>query len=106
MDKKTITYFKAEKRVKEMKSFYRFLIVYVTICCFLMAINFVSDRHEFWSIYPVLGLSLALAFKYARVFGWPGFGKDWEERKFYEENSRIIHISIWNCFNLTFIPSK
>lgn len=85
MDKKTITYLKAEKRVKEMKSFYRFLFVYVTICCFLMAINFVSDRHEFWSIYPVLGLSLALAFKYARVFGWPGFGKDWEERKFYEE---------------------
>ena len=72
-----------------MKSFYRFLFVYVTICCFLMAINFVSDRHEFWSIYPVLGLSLALAFKYARVFGWPGFGKDWEERKFYEEIEKI-----------------
>jgi hypothetical protein len=89
MDKKTITYLKAEKRVKEMKSFYRFLFVYVTICCFLMAINFVSDRHEFWSIYPVLGLSLALAFKYARVFGWPGFGKDWEERKFYEEIEKI-----------------
>ncbi|MEP7320727.1 MAG: 2TM domain-containing protein [Saprospiraceae bacterium] len=89
MDKKTLTYLKAEKRVKELKSFYRFLFIWASISCFLMALNFFSDRHEFWSIYPVLGLTLALAFKYARVFGWPGFGKDWEERMFYEELERI-----------------
>jgi hypothetical protein len=89
MDKKTLTYLKAEKRVKELKSFYRFLFIWAALSCFLMALNFVSNRHEFWSIYPVLGLSLALAFKYAKVFGWPGFGKDWEERMFYEELEKI-----------------
>lgn len=89
MDAKTLTYLKAEKRVKELKSFYRFMFIWAAISCFLMALNFVSDRHEFWSIYPVLGLTLALALKYARVFGWPGFGKDWEERMFYEELEKI-----------------
>ncbi len=89
MDKKTLTYLKAEKRVKELKSFYRFMFIWVAISCFLMALNFVSSRQEFWSIYPVLALSLVMAFKYARVFGWPGFGKDWEERLFYEELEKI-----------------
>ncbi len=89
MDKKTLTYLKAEKRVKELKSFYRFKFIWVAISCFLMALNFVSDRNQFWSIYPVLGLTLAMAIKYAKVFGWPGFGKDWEERLFYEELDKI-----------------
>jgi len=89
MDKNTVAYIKAEKRVKEVKSFYKVLFVMISISCFLMMMNFVTDRHEFWSIYPVMGLSLVVAFKYARVFGWPGFGKEWEEKQFYQELERI-----------------
>lgn len=89
MDKNTVAYIKAEKRVKEVKSFYKVLFVMVSIACFLMMMNFFTDRNDFWSIYPVLGLSLVVAFKYARVFGWPGFGKEWEEKQFYQELERI-----------------
>lgn len=89
MDKNTVAYIKAEKRVKEVKSFYKVLFVLISIACFLMLLNFVTDRKDFWSIYPVMALSLVVAFKYARVFGWPGFGKEWEEKQFYQELERI-----------------
>ncbi|MEP7266643.1 MAG: 2TM domain-containing protein [Saprospiraceae bacterium] len=89
MDKNTVAYIKAEKRVKEVKSFYKTLFMWLSVSCFLLALNFFTNRHEFWSIYPILGMSLGLAIKYARVFGWPGFGKEWEERQFYEELERI-----------------
>lgn len=88
-NKNTIAYIKAEKRVREVKSFYKFLFTAVSVSCFLMLLNFFTDRHDFWSIFPVLGLSLAVAIKYARVFGWPGFGKEWEEKQFYQELERI-----------------
>ncbi len=87
--RQTVSYLKAEKRVKEVKSFYRFLFIFVSISMFLMLLNFFTDRHEFWSIFPILVLALPVAFKYARVFGWPGFSKEWEERKFYEELEKI-----------------
>jgi len=89
MDKETVAFLKAEKRVKELKSFYRFLFIWIIISCFLMAMNLATGDREFWSIFPVMGMGLGVMFKYVRVFGWPGFGKDWEERKFYEELERI-----------------
>ncbi|MDZ4710315.1 MAG: 2TM domain-containing protein [Saprospiraceae bacterium] len=89
MDKETVAFLKAEKRVKELKSFYRFLFIWIIISCFLMAMNLATGDREFWSIFPVMGMGLGVMIKYVRVFGWPGFGKDWEERKFYEELERI-----------------
>lgn len=89
MDKETVAFLKAEKRVKELKSFYRFLFIWIIISCFLMALNLATSPGEFWSIFPVLGMGLGVMIRYVRVFGWPGFGKDWEERKFYEELERI-----------------
>lgn len=89
MDKETVAFLKAEKRVKEIKSFYRFLFIWIIISCFLMAMNLATGAGEFWSIFPVMGMGLGVMIKYVRVFGWPGFGKDWEERKFYEELERI-----------------
>lgn len=89
MDKETVAFLKAEKRVKEIKSFYRFLFIWIIISCFLMGLNLATGDREFWSIFPVMSIGLAVMIKYVRVFGWPGFGKDWEERKFYEELERI-----------------
>lgn len=89
MDKETVAFLKAEKRVKELKSFYRFMFIWIIVSCFLMAMNLATGDREFWSIFPVLGMGLGVMIKYVRVFGWPGFGKDWEERKFYEELERI-----------------
>ena len=89
MDKDTVTYLKAEKRVKEMKSFYRFLFTWIVLSSFFMALNLFSSPGDFWAIYPTLGIGLGVAIRYIRVFGWPGFGKEWEERKFYEEVERI-----------------
>jgi hypothetical protein len=89
MDRTNLTYLKAEKRVKEIKSFYRLLFIMMAIACFLMALNFFTDPREFWSIYPILSMALVVSFRYLRVFGFPGFGKDWEEKQFYQELERI-----------------
>lgn len=80
----------ARKRVKDIKSFYVHLVVYLAVNIFLILVNSGITRFGNWNLemsnfYTALFWGIGLAAHWASVFG-PGFflGKKWEERKIKE----------------------
>ncbi|MBC5842265.1 2TM domain-containing protein [Flavobacterium sp. F-380] len=74
-------YFRAKKRVEELKGFYGNLISYCCVIPFLIFINlkFSPQFHWFW--FSALGWGFGLTMHALQVFG---YGKNWEERKIQE----------------------
>jgi hypothetical protein len=78
-------YFRAQKRVKEIKGFYGNLTSYVIVNAFLIFINLKTDASNIWFIWPMLGWGIGVLVHGLRVFNiLPFLGKDWEERKMKE----------------------
>ncbi len=78
-------YFRAQKKVKEIKGFYSNLMSYIGVMTFLIFINLYNDRSNLWFIWPLLGWGLGVFFHAMRVFDFmPFLGKDWEDRKMNE----------------------
>lgn len=79
-------YFKAQKRVKEIKGFYIHLTIYCIVMPVIIFINlkFVPHFHWFW--FSLLGWGMGLFFHWLGIFGFNllGFGKKWEEKKIRE----------------------
>lgn len=60
------------------KKFKRHLIPYLAVNTFLVLINLITERHNFWAIYPILGWGLGLFFH-----GWSAYqteGDDYETK--------------------------
>lgn len=74
-------YFKAHKRVKELKEFYGNLASYCLVIPFLIFINLYTYPKFLWFFFPMLGWGIGLAFHAFSVFG---YGKSWEEKKIKE----------------------
>lgn len=75
---------KAKERVKTIKDFYDDVVKTVGIMIFLAAINFFTSNFP-WVIFPVIGMSIGLLFKYLRTYDKNVFlGKGWEDRKINE----------------------
>ncbi|MDR3024117.1 2TM domain-containing protein [Chryseobacterium sp.] len=74
-------YKRAQKRVKEMKSFYMNLISYCTVCSFLIFINLYTSSRNQWFWFPVLGWGIGVASHAFQVFG---VGESWQEKKIRE----------------------
>lgn len=74
----------ARKQAKKEKEFYGHLAIYLLVNTFLIVVNIMSSTGHFWFIYPLLGWGMGLAGHASEVFGVPGFGRDWEERKVRE----------------------
>ena len=74
-------YFKAKKRVNDIKGFYVHLFIYLITIPIIITVNlmFVPSFHWFW--FSVLGWGMGLFFHWLSVFGFQklGLGKDWEE---------------------------
>ena len=75
----------ATKRVHQLKSFYRHLIVYICVNLFLIVSAGISERKGFDEdgiYYPALFWGIGLLCHAISVFA-PNvfFGKEWEERK-------------------------
>lgn len=78
-------YFKAKKRVEEIKGFYGNLIAYVVVNIGLMVINLLTSPAYLWFFWPMLGWGIGVLFHGMKVFDFmPFFGKDWEEKKIKE----------------------
>lgn len=78
----------ARKRVKKIKSFYSNFASWIIFSVFFILLNvFTSDF--FWSIFPILGWGIGVAFQAIEVFGLPGFGRNWEERLLQKEMERM-----------------
>lgn len=78
-------YFKARKRVEEIKGFYGNLIAYILVNIGLMVINLLTSPAYLWFFWPMLGWGIGVVFHGLKVFNYmPFFGKDWEEKKIKE----------------------
>ncbi len=78
-------YFKARKRVEEIKGFYGNLIAYVVVNIGLMVLNLLTSPGYLWFFWPMLGWGIGVLFHGMKVFDFmPFFGKDWEEKKIKE----------------------
>ncbi|MBP6587362.1 MAG: 2TM domain-containing protein [Flavobacterium sp.] len=78
-------YFKARKRVEEIKGFYGNLIAYVVVNIGLMVLNLLTSPGYLWFFWPMLGWGIGVLFHGMKVFNYmPFFGKDWEEKKIKE----------------------
>lgn len=77
-------YLKAKRKVQNLRSFYRHLIVYISVNIFLFMINLVSDPGSWWFIYPLGGWGIGILIHGFSTFTDKNFGVDWEERKIKE----------------------
>jgi len=78
-------YFKAKKRVEEIKGFYGNLTAYIVVNIGLMILNLVTSQQYLWFFWPMGWWGLGVLFHGLKVFNYmPFFNKDWEERKIKE----------------------
>lgn len=78
-------YYKAKKRVEDIKGFYHNLLSYVIVIPFLIFINLYTSPHYHWFWFPLFGWGVGLTIHGFTVFGYNAiFGRDWEERKIKE----------------------
>lgn len=78
-------YFKAKKRVEEIKGFYGNLLAYIVVNVFLLIINLVTSPEYLWFFWPMLGWGVGVFLHGMKVFNYlPFFGADWEEQKIKE----------------------
>ncbi|GAB0154842.1 histidine kinase [Chryseobacterium sp. Alg-005] len=80
-DNSNEAYEKAQKRVKEIKSFYSNLISYCIIIPFLAIINLTTSPKNIWFYFPMLGWGIGLVAHGMSVFA---IGKNWEDKKIRE----------------------
>ncbi|HEX9151400.1 MAG TPA: 2TM domain-containing protein [Flavobacterium sp.] len=78
-------YFKAKKKVEEIKGFYGNLVAYIVVNIGLVAINLLTSPEHLWFYWPMLGWGIGVVFHGMKVFNYmPFIGKDWEEKKIKE----------------------
>ncbi|WP_104734168.1 2TM domain-containing protein [Hanstruepera ponticola] len=86
-------YYKAKKRVEEIKGFYGNIISYIVVIPFLIFINYRTSWNFQWFWFPVLGWGMGIVF---HAFGVFGYGKNWEERKIQEILEKENQRKNWN----------
>lgn len=74
----------ARKRLEDEKGFYIHLVTYVSVITGLAILNILTGTDHFWFLYPMIGWGFGLTGHATQVFGMPGRGKDWEERRLHE----------------------
>jgi hypothetical protein len=78
-------YYKAKKKVAEIKGFYGNLVAYIAVNIGLVVINLLTSPEHLWFYWPLLGWGIGLVFHGMKVFNYmPFFGKDWEDKKIKE----------------------
>jgi sensor histidine kinase YesM len=74
-------YYRAKKRVDELKGFYANLISYFCVIPFLIYINLTFSPHFQWFWFSAAGWGFGLTMHAFKVFG---YSSNWEERKIQE----------------------
>ncbi|MEM8599213.1 MAG: 2TM domain-containing protein [Bacteroidota bacterium] len=74
----------ARQHVVKLKEFYWHLATFLVTMPILVGINLFSDPSHLWFIYCLLGWGFGLLGHASEVFGMPGLGSKWEERKMQE----------------------
>ena len=79
----------AQKRVKKVKDFMAHFYSWVIVGLFLVFLNLLTSPEFLWALMPIFGWGIGLAFHAFDVFGYPGFGKGWEERALEREAEKL-----------------
>ena len=74
-------YYRAKKRVEELKGFYANLISYCCVIPFLIFINLTFSPHFHWFWFSAAGWGFGVLMHAFKVFG---YSSNWEERKIQE----------------------
>jgi 2TM domain len=78
-------YYRAQKRVEEIKGFYGHLTVYALCNPIVIVVNLMTSPGYLYFLYSLIGWGIPLVFHGLKVFNYsPFFNKDWEERKIKE----------------------
>nr|WP_199000260.1 2TM domain-containing protein [Flavobacterium sp. ASV13] len=78
-------YYKAQKKVKEIREFYEHLTVYLLVNPIVIVVNIMTSPGYLWFIWCLMGWGIGLILHGLTVFNLPPFfDKDWEERKIKE----------------------
>jgi hypothetical protein len=85
-------YYRARKKVNQLKGFYLSLISYCFVIPFLIFINLTYSSDYLWFWFPMFGWGFGLAIKGFKVYGYKS---DWEERKIQEILSKQENKQNW-----------
>ncbi|SFF40976.1 histidine kinase [Flavobacterium xueshanense] len=85
-------YYRAKKRVDELKGFYGNLISYCCVIPFLIYINLTFSPHFQWFWFSAAGWGFGLTMHAFKVFG---YSSNWEERKIQEILRKEEHEQTW-----------
>lgn len=78
-------YYKAKKRVEEIKGFYGNLTAYIFVNIGFLVINLLTSPNHLWFYWPMLGWGIGVVIHGMKVFNYlPFMDKDWEEKKIKE----------------------
>jgi hypothetical protein len=76
------SYYKAQKRVEDLKGFYSNLTAFIIINTGIAVLNLATSPEYLWFFYPLVGWGIGVIFHAMQVFNYmPFLGRDWEERK-------------------------
>lgn len=79
-------YFKAQKRVKDIRGFFTHLLIYCLVIPVIIYVNLTYEPHFHWFWFSTLGWGTGVFFHWMSIFGFNllGIGNDWEEKKIKE----------------------
>lgn len=79
------SYYKAQKKVEDIKGFYGNLMSYIVVIAGLAVLNMLTSPSHLWFLYPAIGWGIGVAVHGISVFNYiPFLGREWEERKIQE----------------------
>ncbi len=86
------SYYKAQKKVEEIKGFYGNLSSYVVIITGLAILNLITSPSHLWFFYPAIGWGIGVVIHGVSVFNYmPFLNKDWEDKKVREIMEKEKH---------------
>ncbi len=78
-------YYKAKKKVEEIKNFYTHLTVYVLCNSIVIVVNLMTSPGFLYFIFSLLGWGIAIVLHGLKAFDYtPFFNKEWEDQKIKE----------------------
>lgn len=79
-----LTEAQARKQARKEKEFYGHLATYLVVNAIFLTMNLLSDPGNLWFFWPLLGWGIGIVSHATSVFGLPGLGQSWEERRIRE----------------------
>ncbi len=84
-----LAYQQAVRRVQSKLRFFNHLIIYVVVCCMLIAINLLRTPQHIWAIWPILAWGVGIALHALQIF-YVGENSSLQQRMIEKETQKHI----------------